>query len=186
MKKLFPAFLFIVLLSCKPNSPKSLSNSPEIDIVQTTQFRDSLLSISDSLMNTLGIKDKCAISHRQILSVKSYVVVSGSYKPDSASAPEVGRYILLTGKHSPSSCELLDKAYLHFVNEKKQLRTPSFSVRMTNGKPTSAEIRLFYLESQFEAIQYQLSIAKDIYCWRGVFGNGHIWGDIHTSRAPAP
>lgn len=172
-----------LMAGCSDNAPKTEvagKNVHAADPFPTPQLIDSVFRIKDSnIIASSGAKDRCVEWQRQILIVKSYSSVHGNFVRKTNSKPEGASYIILEGEKSPSSCDLLKKAYIEFIPRDQPLRKPQFIIR--NG---SAEIRLFYSEDRMAEIQHTLSSTNNLYCWIGLFADGHVWGDIHASSIP--
>ncbi len=175
MKTSFLIYLISVFLfSCT-----EIKRAGEEEPVELLLPKDLILyEENDSLFHTSDFKscsrNFCNQECRQILIVDALFVIHANYNNNNVVNAQ--RSILLRGNPSPSSCKDLKYAYLIFVNDLEKLRKPEFKHK--NG---SAYIRLYYPDDYFDALLSTLRNAKDIYCWRGVFSDNHIYGDIHVS-----
>jgi hypothetical protein len=177
-------FISIISFSCTHSETNSLNKNFNNDVAGTLIYEkvDSLLSISDSEMIIRNQGNNCDVNHRQILHVDSFAIVNSNYRINNTNDPVSERRIYLLGKPTGSSCELLTQAYLHFVSDKKLIQNPIFQIITQNNGSKYAEIRLFYPEEYFDAIQFKLMNSKNIYCWWGLFPGGMIYGDIEINR----
>ena len=187
MKKL-NLFLFCVLItffiSCNSHKNETTKDRISADSLMLLPYSkvDTLPGFNDSLIHLPSSLDTCDPLHRQILIVNTFYVFNSNFQEDRSSPPDVQRSILLRGHHSPSSCKYLAQAYLHFVSDKKFLRPPSFSIITLNNGTKYAELRFYFLDYYFDSILFDIINSKDIYCWRGVFSNGLVYGDVETGR----
>jgi hypothetical protein len=100
---------------------------------------------------------------------------SANFLESAASGKTDSRVVLLlTGKHSPSSHPELRMAYVTFVDDNTTVRRPGYS-------RAQGTIRLWMRYRELPNVLAQLR-EPNVYCWIGHFGQGHLHGDIHTSR----
>jgi hypothetical protein len=131
------------------------------------------LALHKGVMEDYGI-GLPKVGQRHILIVSSYVITSANYVQSTGIPANSQTSIQLLGKASPSSDPKLIQAYLHFVPNGTNLRSPRYIQR--NGY---SEIRLEYHECRLAAALETLSQFDAVYCWYGEFQNGHTYGDLH-------
>jgi len=112
---------------------------------------------------------------RQILLVRQHHLFSANWLESAESGvTDSATVLLLTGKPSPSSDRKLRAAYVTFVREPAKLRRPSYC-------GTRGVLRLFMRYDNLPTVLAQVH-EELVYCWVGHFGNGHLYGDIHTAH----
>jgi hypothetical protein len=112
---------------------------------------------------------------RQILMVSNHKIICANYRHSSADpVPKSTIVIELRGYASPSSHQSLTKAFIIFVNDTEKVLVPTYN-------KSRGEIKLWSHYRNLNAVLQQIN-EKAVYCWIGRFGNGHIYGDVHTSH----
>lgn len=146
----------------------------EIELGYPEQYREEIQKIcSDSFEET--DRDDLPEGMRQILTVTGYSLTAANFLDSATSGKTFSKTVmLLTGKATPGSYQDLNHAYVIFEGNDQKLRRPYFNKKQKN-------IRLWLHQKHLPTVLAQLNQPK-VYCWIGHFGNGHIYGDIHTSN----